>query len=518
MKQFAWIDITEEIECRIHITNFDKRNLQTARDDINRRLIAKQGNNNTWHFALYPNEPRYPCDDDFYKRDNKGPWHRNWQSYSPPTHLEIYKRVRKDDGSEIVHIADMIDKYGKVVEFQHSVIKFEDVKSREETYENMYWVVDATSDKVRFILLADGRVLIKEYASWWEYLTKSIFLDIGIGVAYMNKRLYHQNLKYYLCTVYRYEQFINHFFELKIPFSLLPEHQGKYIIPNVSYICSTVEETVNKLVLSIVYDERQSDISNDLWKFGFKFGELKIYNKEYDNHDDVDTQSVQETNANWPIDGFSRLNDIFYKDLDSTNKKIVTKHLKIAGEIKMLWDINSWLISQIHERKSICKKRSMKNVNIDNIYQILNSSGNKYEPIDSITKHYYNKYLYKGKEELASNDTFTGSFRMYLEEVLTRELITKRFNYIAVYSWGGEFPDELKYSDFDKNEWILSEGLQMSPNDIQIMKKYRKFFLMFVDKCVNILYNYFEKDERFSYMYIDAKKEFNRLVKVMIPP
>lgn len=51
-----------------------------------------------------------------------------------------------------------------------------------------------------------------------------------------------------------------------------------------------------------------------------------------------------------------RPDDILYKDLDPINKEIVTKHLKIAGEIQMWCEINSWLIEQVHKKKSITKR------------------------------------------------------------------------------------------------------------------------------------------------------------------
>ena len=177
MKEFGWV-VNEDLWSKIHISDLNKRQHRIVCDDLGRRLIPKQGNIKIWHFALHKEETQYHCDDKKYKC-NKGDWHKAWQSYSPSSHIEVYKRVQKEDGSVICHIADMIDRHGNVVEFQHSNISIEDIESREEAYGNMHWVVDAT--KSAKIKLTDDRILVKELESWWGLLSKPMFLDVGKG-------------------------------------------------------------------------------------------------------------------------------------------------------------------------------------------------------------------------------------------------------------------------------------------------------------------------------------------------
>lgn len=191
--------------------------------------------------------------------------------------------------------------------------------------------------------------------------------------------------------------------------------------------------------------------------------------------------------SRFPSNGYP--DDILYEDLDPINREIVTKHLKISGEIKMWDNIKSWLIDQIHHKKSVIIK-------------------GKYIPTDKITSHYYNK------KQLTSFDKFPSAFQCYLEELLVDELKTTNFNFIAVYYGHDSKPDELKYSDFDKNEWILSEGLQMTLDDVTIMEKYKRNFINFVDSCVNMLKCY-EKSKNYKYKYTIVNKERNRIVKAI---
>lgn len=190
--------------------------------------------------------------------------------------------------------------------------------------------------------------------------------------------------------------------------------------------------------------------------------------------------------------------NIYYKDLDSVNKDIITKHLKIAGQIQMWWDINSWLIDQIHHKKSV-KKRV------------------KYIPSSEDTRYYYENYLYKGRNNISSIDIFPCSFSSYLEDVLVKELKTKNFNYMSVYYSHDDKPEELKFSDFDKNEWLLSEETGMTKNDTFVMERYKTFFIDFIDNCISILKSY-ENIVNFSKKYNKVKKERDRIVNVMNTP
>ena len=65
-------------------------------------------------------------------------WHRDWKNRFPQDWQEVVHFAK--DGEK--HIADVKTEDGLRVEFQHSFIKHEEVKSRENFYKQMIWLVD----------------------------------------------------------------------------------------------------------------------------------------------------------------------------------------------------------------------------------------------------------------------------------------------------------------------------------------------------------------------------------------
>lgn len=74
-------------------------------------------------------------------------WHRAWKNHFPEEWQEV---ITYDEKTGEKHIADIKTDQGFVIEFQHSHIKPEEQKSREEFYKNMIWVVDGTRLKNDF--------------------------------------------------------------------------------------------------------------------------------------------------------------------------------------------------------------------------------------------------------------------------------------------------------------------------------------------------------------------------------
>lgn len=183
-------------------------------------------------------------------------------------------------------------------------------------------------------------------------------------------------------------------------------------------------------------------------------------------------------------------------NLNTKARTIVDHHLKLAGELHM-WDgINSWLIDQIHEKKSKTGKGG-------------------YVPQNALTRKYYLRYLFRGLQGITSLDyPYPTLYKSALEDIMYRELGKPTFDATLVYYDHESKPDDLKYDGFDKEQWLLSEGFEMSPEDIKVMERYKEGFLEFLDKCEKILLDFVtEKDNK--YKYTDAKKEHTRLLKIM---
>lgn len=184
--------------------------------------------------------------------------------------------------------------------------------------------------------------------------------------------------------------------------------------------------------------------------------------------------------------------DVYLHELDDYNRNIVDKHLKFAGEIIQWLNINEWLCSQIHDNK--CIQKSFKKINY---------------PPDPLTRYYYENYINFGKKYISPIDTFPAQFKNLLEVVMLKELSNKNFNYLAIYYNHHDKPPELMYSEFNKNDWKLSEGYQMSEQDIGIMEKYKSGFTKFLNRCIDLI-NQHKLDHNKTCL-----REINRIKKIM---
>ncbi|MBN3032658.1 MAG: competence protein [Candidatus Saganbacteria bacterium] len=101
-------------------------------------MIAKCGQVRIPHWAHKSNAS---CDPWW---ENETEWHRTWKNHFPTGWQEI---THKDSTTGERHIADIKTDKEFVIEFQHSAIKSEEIKSREEFYKNMVWVVDGSCRK-----------------------------------------------------------------------------------------------------------------------------------------------------------------------------------------------------------------------------------------------------------------------------------------------------------------------------------------------------------------------------------
>ena len=153
--------------------------------------------------------------------------------------------------------------------------------------------------------------------------------------------------------------------------------------------------------------------------------------------------------------------DLYYDELDNHNKKIVLAHLKRAGGINMWWNIRQYLCGQIQNNKS---KRTP----------------TRYKPYCQLVNHYYRNYL------LINNfDLF--DFKSHMENALFSEMTTDKMNRLDIYFNHELKPEDLKFSDFDKNEWKLSNEIDMTNNDVAIMEKFKNNLLVFLEECLQIM-------------------------------
>ncbi len=110
----------------------------------NNRVIAKCGSIKVHHWAHHGINER-DCD---IWWENETDWHRNWKNRFPE---EFREKSFKDLVTGENHRADIFINSGVTIEFQHSRISLEEIKSREAFYSNLIWVVDGSMYKKDFI-------------------------------------------------------------------------------------------------------------------------------------------------------------------------------------------------------------------------------------------------------------------------------------------------------------------------------------------------------------------------------
>jgi competence CoiA-like predicted nuclease len=87
-------------------------------------VIAKCGSIKIWHWA---HKAKNDCA--WYSAESE--WHREWKSLFPPSKIEVFINQNR---------ADAIDATGRVWEFQNSYLNGEEIKEREQAYENLLWI------------------------------------------------------------------------------------------------------------------------------------------------------------------------------------------------------------------------------------------------------------------------------------------------------------------------------------------------------------------------------------------
>lgn len=109
----------------------------------NSNLVAKCGEINIHHWA---HKGSRNCD---HWWENETEWHRQWKNHFPIEWQEVVQINKKGEK----HIADVKTESNWVLEFQHSYIKPEERRSRNEFYSKLVWVIDGLrrkTDKLQF--------------------------------------------------------------------------------------------------------------------------------------------------------------------------------------------------------------------------------------------------------------------------------------------------------------------------------------------------------------------------------
>src|SRR5574337_990316 len=115
-------------------------------------VIAKCGEIYNWHWAHKADRNCDPW------QEHETQWHRNWKNRFP---IELQEVVIVDDWGE-KHFADVRTQAGVVIEFQNSSISKATIRTREEFYQDMIWIINAEPFKENFRLASVVKRKLRE--------------------------------------------------------------------------------------------------------------------------------------------------------------------------------------------------------------------------------------------------------------------------------------------------------------------------------------------------------------------
>ena len=187
----------------INIKNIDSSKHETFFCGNLHPLIPKLGNIKTHHFAHYPNTK---CD-----KKSKSEFHLRYQSLFPKTEI-IFQSI------DSYHIADIVterDNRDVIIEIQHSNISKEDIMKRENIYESMIWIFDASYGRTEteFICRDEKYCLLKIKKSYLKNTTKETYYDCGKYLCKLIK--FNKSRNVALCEIVQYGDFLFSFPDIK---------------------------------------------------------------------------------------------------------------------------------------------------------------------------------------------------------------------------------------------------------------------------------------------------------------
>ncbi len=167
-----------------------------------KEVISKCGEINIWHWS---HKQDSDCDS-FGEPESE--WHLNWKNEFPKEQQEI--KIKH-------HRADILTKEGIVIELQNSPISLEQIKEREEFYNNMIWLLNGDTLAKNLILKKNKQTYYtfkwKWFPSSWEVCKKEMYIDLGKDIFLVKKIYYNKSyfnsiedyrLKSYPCSGWGY--------------------------------------------------------------------------------------------------------------------------------------------------------------------------------------------------------------------------------------------------------------------------------------------------------------------------
>ncbi|MFG1492682.1 competence protein CoiA family protein [Halobacteriovorax sp. ZH4_bin.1] len=222
-------------------------------------MISKCGEKVIWHWA---HKGRRTCD---HYWENETDWHRAWKNLFPKEQQEV---VHTDDKGE-KHFADVKLDNGFVLEFQNSPIPIKELKSRNDFYKDIAWIVNGLSKResdykelcrlmkngnrinqipLAYMIDTHSSKLVRE----WAGTGKSVFFDFSVEDIKLGKSLW------LLIPIECYEK------------SILIEVHLNDLLPLISMDMTNLKRITEQLLHSI-------EVQFSMYKQRARLGPFKAY-------------------------------------------------------------------------------------------------------------------------------------------------------------------------------------------------------------------------------------------------
>jgi hypothetical protein len=161
------------------------------------------------------------------------------------------------------------------------------------------------------------------------------------------------------------------------------------------------------------------------------------------------------------------------QSLTNSERDAIRKHCQLSGSILRILAIQSFLVEQVHEKRSVFKK-------------------GKFKPNNPEIDKLYSSILFGGRRRVTSFSTFPSSFRCYLDDLLLRDVKESQenkanigFRMIDVYytTTRVTLQEMQKAKAFVTAEWELMEPA----DDRAVIIRYRDEFIELMQRLADFV-------------------------------
>jgi hypothetical protein len=186
-----------------------------------------------------------------------------------------------------------------------------------------------------------------------------------------------------------------------------------------------------------------------------------------------------------------------YNRILPEHQDIILRHLRLSGELQM------WEYCRVHLRYELIVKKGVPKPKPRSRERTLP---------DPLSKAYHDTWVGWGKRGLIMHLELM-DFRHCLYRLMRDELGVSEdmydgnngsYNLWDVYGGHPKHPQNLRFDQFNPNDWQLNSGHTMTSHDIEIMERFKQGIQPFIERCLELLRRYDNREN--TYMRNEYRK------------